>query len=163
MADTTPTTDVKTSVPSTNDKDKTTTSNNPFTQIKNFSLKYGPAWLIVIQALGWITFSILYGGFLFFPEPMLYVRNVIKNMGFLNSGGSNTADSADSADLGTGLGQGVEVFAVAFALNRFLSPLRILVALYIVPKVADPINGFVRPLWRRIMGGGDDDGDVKQD
>ena len=74
--------------------------------IKDKSIKYGIAWLIVTQVLAWITFFIIYFGLIFIEFD---VPSTLKSWGY----GPQVVKIAETG--GT--------FALAFALNRILMPI----------------------------------------
>ncbi|KAJ3108098.1 hypothetical protein HDU97_002333 [Phlyctochytrium planicorne] len=112
-------------------------------KISSFSLKYGPAWIIIIQTLGWISFGILYA--------ILAFSGV--DVGVLARSYNLSKELIALADTGG-------LLALTFGINRLFAPVRIFLALLIVPKVADPINKVVRPWIKMVFG---DDEKKKED
>ncbi|KAI9356581.1 hypothetical protein DFJ73DRAFT_823247 [Zopfochytrium polystomum] len=107
--------------------------------ISSTSVKYGPAWIVTVQTLGWITFFIIY----------IVLATVSIDLGTVARKWTTNADYIALADAGG-------TAALAFALNRLLSPLRIVIALAVVPRIADPVNALLRPMWAKWFGGGGD-------
>jgi Protein of unknown function (DUF1279) len=96
--------------------------------LRKTAAKYGPAWFIVLQTLGWITFVLLYVGLLFVEFD---VAAFLKSHNF----GKEVVSIAERG--GT--------FALAFALNRVLMPLRMGLAALLLPFLSEPLNKMVGP------------------
>ncbi|KAJ3200673.1 hypothetical protein HDU67_001875 [Dinochytrium kinnereticum] len=103
--------------------------------ITSFSIKYGPAWIITVQTLGWISFVAIYCTLAFSGV----------NVGELARSYKLNKDLISLADAGG-------LFALTFGVNRLLAPIRVIIAVFLVPKVAEPINRVVRPwiamIWK---------------
>ena len=104
-------------------------------RIQEWAARYGPAWFIAVQTLGWITFFAIYFVLVAYNQDMgSLVRRVTSNEDIIK------------------LAEAGGTFALAFALNRLLAPLRIVVALALLPRIAEPINKVVGPIWNKLFG-----------
>ncbi len=103
------------------------------TKLTELSVKYGPAWFFVIQVLGTISYWLIFLALISFDLDMNKVALYFKLPTSLASAANTFAGR----------------MAVAFALNRFLSPLRLMLSLFIVPRLADRLNAVLVPFWNR--------------
>jgi hypothetical protein len=101
-------------------------------QVLVLTRKYGFAWVIVNQTLGWLTFFAI----LFILSSTSFDISFI--LSYFNS----------SYEVGL-----VGNWSVAFILNRVLTPLRILLTTLSMPYVSSPINSVVNPIVNRFWPG----------
>ena len=106
-----------------------------FQQMTEMATKYGAAWFIVIQVLGWITFFVIYG---LVRYSGVDVAAFLKQRSFSD-------DIVRLAETGG-------LFALSFALNRLLMPVRLVASGLLMPVVAKPINNAVEPYMKYFTG-----------
>lgn len=97
--------------------------------ISSLATKYGPAWIIVTQALAWITFFAIYG-ILYY-----YELDVSK---YLIKWGYDYPQLVYLAEKGG-------LFTATFLLNRLLMPIRLGLSLLLLPLIFRPINTYIHP------------------
>jgi hypothetical protein len=103
-------------------------------KLSSYTAKYGVAWLVVNQAIGWITFlAILY--FLTYTD--------LDIIGWLNQ-------YKILRQLTGNLGKGASNFGLAFGLNRLGTIPRIALTSYLMPFTAPTINSYANPILRRF-------------
>jgi hypothetical protein len=117
--------------------------------LRDKGARYGAAWMLTIHALSLTMFWSLFALFAFSPPARAALRSLAES-DLLRRGAlaplfnaTLTAhvalpEAASPADF-------AGAFALAFVANRLLAPLRIGLALLLVPRVASRLN----PLWAR--------------
>ncbi|KAI8924156.1 hypothetical protein BC831DRAFT_467079 [Entophlyctis helioformis] len=104
-----------------------------WSDVQTLSAKYGAAFFVVVQGLGWITYFMIYFSLVFFDiDVASYVR-------YYNLGASLEA-----------LAEQGGVAALSFALNRFLTPVRLAIAVPLMPIMAPAINARLAPIVRAL-------------
>lgn len=105
------------------------------TKLTELPIKYGAAWLISIQVLGTITYFIILALLL---VSQVDVSFIVRKLGL-----TSVADMSNTL-----AGRG----AVAFVINRLLSPLRLIACFWIVPAVAPWLNPILSKYYEKLTG-----------
>ncbi|KAJ3310349.1 hypothetical protein HDV04_005100 [Boothiomyces sp. JEL0838] len=103
-------------------------------QVAELSQKYGVAWLIVNQTLGWITYLMIYA-LLVFTE--IDILAFFAQYRFTQKLIANLSPSAGN-------------LALAFAINRLGTPVRLVATTALMPYCAPTINSYVNPFLIRM-------------
>ncbi len=92
------------------------------------SVKYGISWIIVTQTFAWITF---FGIYAFLATANLDIPGILKERGY----GPDLISLAEKGGL----------WALTFALNRLIMPVRLGLSVLVMPWLAGPVNALVQP------------------
>jgi hypothetical protein len=103
-------------------------------KLSNVTAEYGIAWFVVNQALGWITYFLIYA-FLSFKGPQ--VIEYLSQFSFTKSAIDKIGPTGSN-------------MTIAFALNRLGGPFRVVFTTYLMRYTAVPINLFVNPLLEKM-------------
>ena len=99
-----------------------------FQYLTDLSLKYGAAWIVVTQTLAWMTF---FGIYAMLRYTDFDVTALLKSWGF----GPDILSLAEAGG----------IWALTFALNRALMPVRLGLSILLMPLLAGPLNAVLDP------------------
>ncbi|KAK6094668.1 hypothetical protein MT418_004953 [Batrachochytrium dendrobatidis] len=97
-------------------------------QIKEYATKYGAAFVVMTQLLGWITY---FGIYLALVTAKIDIAGLLASWNM----GKDMVALAKTGGIAT----------LAFALNRLLMPVRLSLCVLLMPLVAAPLNKFLDP------------------
>lgn len=103
-------------------------------KLQKLTQEYGIAWFVVNQALGWLTYF------------MIYFVLISSRYDVVEILSQNTWTKGVMEKVGPTAGN----MAIAFALNRLGTPVRVILTTYLMKYTATPINAKVNPMLKRL-------------
>ncbi|KAH6573899.1 hypothetical protein BASA60_005796 [Batrachochytrium salamandrivorans] len=100
-----------------------------FGQITEYATKYGAAFVVMTQLLGWITYLMIYLALL---TAKIDVAGLLASWNM----SKDLVSLAETGGLAT----------LSFALNRLLMPVRLSVCIVVMPYIGPPLNKLLDPI-----------------